>query len=500
MKPQEEIEILIRAKYPIIYVTTWEEQRVAELLTNIAEKLSRLTFSWSLTEGMRPPADKKPEVPSQGKLPSELEALVQVRGGPECAIFHLKDFHPYMNDTRVIRVLRDLSVRLRARSQAIVITAPVLKLPVEMEKDITVVDFGLPGPPEIGEVLDNVLAAVKNTPNINSTLDAAQRELVIKSCQGLILDEVEAVFARSLVKKKSIDVDVILGEKEQIVKKSGLLEYYPASEQLKDVGGMELLKEWLRKRAQCFTDRARDFGLPPPKGVLLLGVQGCGKSLVAKAIASFWNLPMLRMDVGKIFGSLVGQSEENVRRAIQVAESVAPCVLWADELEKAFAGIQGSSFTDSGTTARVFATFLTWMQEKTAPVFLVATANEVNALPAELLRKGRFDEIFFIDLPDQQERSDIFAIHIKKRKRDPAKFDLQNLVKITKGFSGAEIEQVVVAGLYDAFDQNRDLTQQDLECEAKAIVPLSVMMSEDITALREWAKLRTRQASKNDEA
>nr|MBA3725993.1 AAA family ATPase [Armatimonadota bacterium] len=246
-------------------------------------------------------------------------------------------------------------------------------------------------------------------------------------------------------------------------------------------------------------DKATEFGLPPPKGVLLLGVQGCGKSLVAKAIASQWGLPMLRMDVGKLFGSLVGQSEENVRRAIQVAESVAPCVLWADELEKGFAGVQGSGFGDSGTTARVFATFITWMQEKTAHVFLVATANDVSQLPPELLRKGRFDEIFFIDLPDREERIEIFGIHLKKRKRDPKNYDLNLLADKTKGFSGAEIEQVIVAGLFAAFDQSRDLIMEDLVSEAKALVPLSVMMSEEIAALRSWAMLRTRPASRNDD-
>lgn len=496
MNARDEIEVLVRAKYPIVFVLTWEERRASEAIESIAQELGRKLFTWSLTQGMKPGVAERS---GAEKLPSELEALTQIHAGPECALFHLKDFHPYMSDTRVIRVFRDLSSRLRSRSQTIVITAPVLRLPVELEKDITVVDFGLPGADEIVEVLDTVLAAIKTAPNVNSSLTDAQREQLIKSCQGLTLDEVEAVFARSLVQKKSLDVDIVLDEKKQIIRKSGLLEYYPANESLKDVGGMENLKEWLRKRAQCFSEKAADFGLPAPKGVLLLGVQGCGKSLVAKAIASHWNLPMLRMDVGKIFGSLVGQSEENVRRAIQVAESVAPCVLWADELEKGFAGVAGSGYGDSGTTARVFATFITWMQEKTSPVFIVATANDVSQLPPELLRKGRFDEIFFIDLPDTEEREDIFRIHIKKRDRNPDSYDLDELAKRTKGFSGAEIEQAVVAGLFAAFDAGRDLEQRDIEAEIEDVVPLSVMMREDIEALREWAQLRTRPASRNDD-
>jgi SpoVK/Ycf46/Vps4 family AAA+-type ATPase len=499
MKPQDEIDVLIRAKYPILYIVTWEEQRAVETVQAVADALGRQLFTWSLTQGLHPHTAQSRSDSAVNRLPSELEALTQVHAGPESSIFVFKDFHHYMMDSRVIRVLRDLAARLRTRSQALLIIAPVLRLPVELEKDVTVVDFGLPQFDEIEEVLETVVRAVDNKPGVSAKLDAPTREALIKSCQGLTLDEVEAVFARSLVEKKKLDVDVVLEEKKQIVRKSGLLEYYPATESLKDVGGMEFLKEWLRKRAQSFSEKASAFGLPPPKGILLLGVQGCGKSLVAKAIASQWNLPMLRMDVGRIFGSLVGQSEENVRRAIQVAESVAPCCLWADELEKGFAGVQGSGFGDSGTTARVFATFLTWMQEKTAHVFLVATANDVSQLPPELLRKGRFDEIFFIDLPDTEERRDIFEIHLRKRKRDPKKYDTVELAQMTRAFSGAEIEQVIVAALFNAFDAGRDLTQDDIVAEIKDVVPLSRMMAEEIQALREWAKLRTRPASRNDD-
>jgi len=269
--------------------------------------------------------------------------------------------------------------------------------------------------------------AVKGNPDVDTSLGPQARELILKSAQGLTIDEVESVFARSLVEKKHFDIEVILEEKKQIVRKSGLLEYYPAQDKMIDVGGMELLKDWLEKRTDAFTDKAKKFGIPSPKGILLLGVQGCGKSLLAKAVAAEWNLPMLKLDVGRIFGSLVGQSEENIRRAIKVAESVAPCVLWADELEKGFAGVGGSGVSDGGTTARVFATFLTWMQEKTKPVFLIATANDVSALPPEMLRKGRFDEIFFVDLPDAGEREQIFSSHVKKRHRDPANFTLPAL-------------------------------------------------------------------------
>jgi SpoVK/Ycf46/Vps4 family AAA+-type ATPase len=371
----------------------------------------------------------------------------------------------------------------------------MLNLPVELEKDVTVVEFPLPEADEIEETLERVVAAVKDDAKVDSKLKKQDRELLVKSAQGLTLDEIENVFARSLVTKRRFDLDAVLEEKKQIVRKSGLLEYYPAINKLEDVGGLELLKDWLEKRKAAFTDKAKKFGIPAPKGVLLLGVQGCGKSLVAKAIAAAWRLPMLKMDVGRIFGSLVGQSEENMRRAIRIAESVAPCVLWADELEKGFSGIAGSGVSDSGTTARVFSTFLTWMQDKTKPVFLIATANDVTKLPPEMLRKGRFDEIFFVDLPDDDEREQIFKIHLNRRERDPSKFDLKQLAAKTSGYSGAEIEQIVVGSLYTAFDADRDIVTDDLLCEAKATIPLSVMMEEEIDELRTWAEMRTRPAS-----
>jgi len=448
-----------------------------------------------VTQGMKPPAKRVSGPPNPTALPAELEALANVHESAEYTVFLLKDFHAYMKDYRVVRLLRDLNVRLRNRAQTVVLCGPVLNLPVELEKDITVVDFGLPQRAEIEETLDAILDAMDDDDRVDTKLAKDQRESLIKSAQGLTLDEIENVFARSFIERRRLDVEVILEEKKQIVRKSGLLEYYPAENKLSDVGGMELLKEWLGQRTESFTDRAKEFGIPSPKGILILGVQGCGKSLLAKAVAAHWGLPMLKMDVGRIFGSLVGQSEDNMRRAIKVAESVAPCILWADELEKGFAGMGGSGVSDSGTTARVFATFLTWMQEKTKPVFLIATANDVSKLPPEMLRKGRFDEIFFVDLPDRDEREQIFKIDLTKRKRDPKKYDLKALTENTVGFSGAEIEQVVIGALYRAFSDKHELEQKDLMAECDSTVPLSVMMREDIDELREWAGLRTRPAS-----
>jgi ATP-dependent 26S proteasome regulatory subunit len=495
MAAEQEIEVLVRAKYPILYVVSWEEKRVEDALAAVAGRLGRTMHVWSVTQGMRPPVSRQTGPAKPSALPGELEALALIHEAPEKTIFLLKDFHPYMRDYRVIRLLRDLAIRLRGRSQTLILMGPILNLPADLEKDVSVLDFPLPGPEDIEKMLDKVIAAVKDNPSVSVEMEPLERELMIKSAQGLTSDEIEAVFARSLVEKKRFDLDAVLDEKKQIIRKSGLLEYYSPDANLKDVGGLELLKAWLARREKSFTDKAREFGIPAPKGILLLGVQGCGKSLTAKAVGAQWNLPLLKLDVGRIFGSLVGQSEENIRRAIKVAESVAPCILWADELEKGFAGMSGSGVSDSGTTARVFSTFLTWMQEKTAPVFLIATANDVTALPPEMLRKGRFDEIFFVDLPDGPEREQIFSIHLKKRKRDVAKFNLKALSKATDGYSGAEIEQIVIGALYIAFDANRELMQKDLIAEAKSVVPLSVMMREEIEELRTWAEMRTRPAS-----
>ncbi len=306
------------------------------------------------------------------------------------------------------------------------------------------------------------------------------------------------MISKSIVRNKTFDLSTILGEKKHIIRKSGILEYYEAEAGLEGIGGLEVLKAWLQKRRHAFTSQARDFGLPLPKGILLIGVPGCGKSLTAKAVGAAWQMPLLRLDVGKIFGGLVGASEENIRKAIKTAEATAPSILWLDEMEKGFSGTGSSNMSDGGTTSRVFGTFVTWLQEKTAPVFVIATANNVHQLPPELLRKGRFDEIFFVDLPTREERKQIFEIQLRKKDRDPGKVDLDKLVEATPEFSGSEVEQVVVSALYDAFDAlptERDLTTEQMLHSAKEIVPLAVTMQEGIAGMRDWARTRARLAS-----
>ena len=486
----KQLETLIRARYPIINVISWEEKRVEDAIRNIAKEKNKRVLVWTVTQGFA----KQPGQPDNATR-DPLAALNYVANSSEQAIFLLKDFHSFISDSNVTRRLRDLTPVLKNSFKNLVLLTPILKLPPDLEKEITVVDYGLPSFEELAVLLDNIITQVQDKPDINTKLKPAERESILKAAQGLTANEAENVFAKSLIEKHAFDIDVILTEKEQIIRKSGILEYYPANEAFSNVGGLNLLKEWMDKRTASFTDSAREFGLPEPKGILMLGVQGCGKSLSAKAIGAQWKLPLLRLDIGKVFAGVVGASEENMRKAIRVAESVAPCILWLDELEKGLAGTQSSGSTDGGTTSRVFSTFLTWLQEKTVPVFVVATANQIEMLPPELLRKGRFDEIFFIDLPSKEERAEIFGIHLRKRKRDTSKFDLEALAEATPGFSGAEIEQLVVEGLFDAFDQQRDVTTGDLLKAARSTVPLSMTMREKIASLRDWASTRARKAS-----
>ncbi len=479
----QELETLIRARYPILYVVSWEERRVEESLREICQRRGKKLVQWTITGGLG------------GNIGARdpIAALDQILAASDQSVFLLKDFHPFMGDHVVVRKLRDLIHALKTSYKTLVLLSPMLKLPVELEKEITVVDYQLPTVADLDRLLEGIIQSVRGNANLKVDLTLEDREHILKAASGLTSNEAENVFAKSLVERRCFDVDVILGEKEQIIRKSGILEYYRSSDAFRDVGGMDLLKEWMNQRTASFSDKAREYGLPEPKGILLLGVQGCGKSLTAKAIASLWHLPLLRLDVGRIFAGIVGSSEENMRKAIATAESVAPAILWIDELEKGFSGTQSSGISDGGTTSRVFGTFLSWMQDKKAPVFVIATSNDVSALPPELMRKGRFDEIFFVDLPALAERREIFSIHLRKRNRDPDAYDLDELARLSVGFSGAEIEQVVVSALFTAFhDGGRDVGLQDMVETIKVSVPLSRTMREGIAQLRDWAQTRAR--------
>ncbi|MFQ5808650.1 MAG: AAA family ATPase [Armatimonadota bacterium] len=487
----KEIETLVRARYPIVYVVSWEEDRVDACLREVAGRRQKRLFQWTTTNGLVEYDARRPRQESC----EPLNALDEVLSSADSAIFVLKDFHPFLKDSTVVRKLRDLTYALKRSYKTLIILSPILELPPELEKDITVVDYRLPSMEEIGRQLDACVESVAGDERVDATLTPEQREQIIKAARGLTAIEVDNVLAKSLVERGCFDVEVILGEKEQIIRKSGILEYFRAAERFADIGGLDALKVWLRKRSGAFTERARDYGLPQPKGILLLGVQGCGKSLTAKAVASLYRLPLLRLDVGRVFSGIIGSSEERMRRAIQIADSIAPSVLWIDEIDKGLSGTHSSTFSDAGTASRVFATFVTWLQEKESAVFVVATANDVTNLPPELLRKGRFDEIFCVDLPSAQEREEIFRIHLQKRKRDPEDFDADQLAAACPGFSGAEIEQAIISAMYDAFAQEREIETGDIVKAIRETVPLSVTMQEEIQWLRQWSETRTRPAS-----
>jgi SpoVK/Ycf46/Vps4 family AAA+-type ATPase len=501
MNISEEIETLIRARYPIIYIVTGEELRAQKVVVDIARKREKNAFEWSYGTGIVPAGMSiQSQKNRSGATKDPLLALDQVIEQVDPAIYIFKDFHPFLtkNNFAVVRKLKDIALQLKSSYKTIVLISPVLEIPVELEKEITVLNFPAPGRDELAELLENILADVQKIRKVKMDLDEVGRERLLQAALGLTLGEAENVFAKIIVTGDGLeadDVQAVFAEKQQIIRKSGLLEYYPTTENFDSVGGLSALKDWLEKRSLAFSKEARDFGLPAPKGILMLGVQGCGKSLCAKAVSSLWQLPLLRFDMGRMFNSLVGSSEENVRKAVAVAESVAPAILWVDEIDKAFAGSQGSGSSDGGTTARVFGTFLTWLSEKTSPVFVVATANDISHLPPELMRKGRLDEIFFVDLPGQSERAQIFAIHIKRRRRIPENFDLIALAEASKDFSGAEIEEAITSAMYDAFYAGRELETDDVLKAIHETVPLARTMDEQINRLRSWAGGRARDAS-----
>lgn len=499
-KQVEELNILTRAKYPLLYIIAWEERRIEDILRQVAIERRKQLYLWTLTNGIVH-IDAAPYSGADPVTRNPLSALESISQSQEAAIFVLKDFHTLLDrhsnpdQPVIVRKVRDVISQLKGSRKTLVILSPVLEYPPELEKDITILDYSLPGVDELAQSLERVVRSAREISGAKLILPEGHRELVLNAARGLTCTEAENVFSKSLVMNHTLDVDVIISEKEQLIRRSRALEYHHAVQDFSSVGGMDLLKQWLGKRGRAFTEKARRFGLPEPKGLLLLGVQGAGKSLVAKAVASQWHLPLLRLDLGRIFSELVGSSEHNIRGALRMAEGVAPCVLWIDEIEKGLGGVASSHQSDAGTTARIFGSILTWMQEKTSPVFVIATANNVSMLPPEMLRKGRFDEIFFVDLPLAQERREIFAIHLAQRGRDPLRFDLNRLALSAKGFSGAEIEQVVISGLYDAFEEERELTTQDMLNNVHATMPLSRTMEKEITLFRRWGREHARPAS-----
>lgn len=491
---KEELGVLVQSQYPLIYLVTSEEERAEQAIAKIAQTKTqhRRVFVWTVTHGIVEYG--QPRQTTQHNTVSPEAAIEWVVRQREPGIFIFKDLHPFIDSPATTRWLRDAIASFKGSEKIVILMSPIQQVPIELEKEVVVLDFPLPALAELEQVLNQQLEKIKNrrtTPEV--------KEKLLKATLGLTRDEAEKVYRKAYVKAQRLtedEVDIILSEKKQLIRRNGILDYIEEDETLNSVGGLEELKHWLRQRADAFTERAREYGLPQPKGMLILGVPGCGKSLIAKTTSRLWGLPLLRLDMGRVYdGSMVGRSEANLRNALKTAESISPAILFIDELDKAFAGGTGSADSDGGTSSRIFGSFLTWMQEKTSPVFVMATANRVERLPGEFLRKGRFDEIFFVDLPTSEERQDIFRIHLGKRRTDIARFDIEQLAKVSDGFSGAEIEQAIIAAMYEAFAQDREFTQLDIIAAIKSTLPLSRTMMEQVAALRDWARQRARPAS-----
>ena len=487
-----DLDTLIRARYPLVYLVSWEEQRLDAILQELAASHGKTLVSWSITRGLRRMGDARTQaILDPGRTP--IEALNSIARLSEPSLVVLKDFHPWLGDPATIRALRDLSHDLKSTFTTVILLSPRLSIPVELEKEISVLEVPLPGYPELALLLREIVSVVRHGNKVRVDLDRDQAGQLIKAAQGLTLGEAENAFAKAIANDGVLDqrdIQLVLDEKRQVIRKSGLLEFVEGEHALEAVGGVGKLKGWLQERRAGFGETARRFGLPAPKGLLLLGAPGCGKSLTARAIASDWALPLLRLDAGRIFA---GPEEENLRRAIRVVESVAPAVLWVDEIENCLAS-SGGAF-DGGANGRVFGALLTWLQEKTAQVFVVATTNRAFALPTELLQRGRFDELFFIDLPSHSERREIFGIQLRRRDRDAALFDLDGLASAAEGHSGSEIEQSVIAALYAAFANATELSQRDVLKAVQETSPLSATMGDELSRLRDWAQHRARPAS-----
>jgi AAA+ superfamily predicted ATPase len=483
MEFQKQLDTYLRARFTLIVLVTHEEERALQTVRLACEHSGRVALTWDTAEGFQWLTSATNTPPTARDPITALEQVDQYDANAS-AVFLFKDFHELWNNAQVKRKLRSLAQRLKFTKKSILITTHTARVPEELKDELVVIDFPLPDAVQLSEVLGRLV----ETPGVRVNLTPLGREKLVQAALGLTAAQAQRVFARAIVSDGTLDdrdIQLVTEEKKQVLRESEALEFFPATETMDDVGGLATLKDWLRLRESAFTQKAREYGLPAPKGIALIGIPGTGKSLTAKMIGGLWRLPLLRLDVGSLFGSLVGESEERTRRALRLAETIAPCILWIDEMEKALA----HGGLDSGTSTRVFGSILTWMQEKMAPVFVVATANDISSLPPELLRRGRFDEIFFLDLPSAQERKEIFAVHLRKRRRLPQDYDLNLLAARSQGYVGAEIEQAIIDAMYLGFnDHSREFTDQDILSALERQVPLSVSQRETIVALRAWLK------------
>ena len=477
-----EFVLLLKSRYPIIYISTNEEERLEYLIRYCAKKYVPRTYnSWDFVDGYR---GNPNDAGFAARNPLEALELIEKLTPETASLFVLKDYDNFLKDFSIIRKLKNLSKTLKTQPKNIIIISSEINIPDALKDFITVIDFPLPNYTEILEELKRLTSSMQQT---------VEEEIIFNlatACQGLSLERIRRVLSKVIAKYGEINEEsptLVLQEKQQIIQQTQLLDFYLTTQNVNELGGLDNFKAWLKLRERAFSQEANEYGLPYPKGLLLVGVQGTGKSVAAKILANEWKLPLLRLDFGRLFASLVGQSEEKVRQMINISEALAPCVLWIDEIDKAFAGLKGGG--DSGTTSRVLGTFISWLSEKTSPVFVVATANNIDDLPPELVRKGRFDELFYLGLPTREEREAIFTVHLKKYRANLIdNFQVSLLGNLTKEFSGAEIEQVVIEAMRLGFNEDREFTNDDLVVSIQNLVPLARTKSKELVTLQKWAE------------
>ena len=491
MKFNQELSLLLKARYPIIYINSIEEDRVEYLIRkDVKSTLNRSVYTWDFVDGYTNNPNNKNFAQ---RNPLQALEFIEKLSAETPALFILKDFNKFLSDVSISRKLKNLIRILKLQPKTIIITSSEVNIPIELRDFITVIRFELP----TAEEIEQELLRLFNSLNLEQNTQLIEN--LTRACQGLSLERIRRVLSKIIATYKNINeesINLILNEKRQIISQTGILEYWNTTENLEKIGGIETLKLWLNKRSTAFSQKAENYGLPVPRGLLLVGIQGTGKSLTAKVIASHWQLPLLKLDIGKLFGGIVGESEARLRQTIEIAEALSPCILWIDELDKAFSTMESKG--DSGTSSRVLGSFISWLSEKTSSVFVVATANNVKNLPLEILRKGRFDEIFFLDLPIYEERKEIFKIHLKTfRPKSWKEFDYNELARLTKLFSGAEIKQSIIDAMYLAFYEEREFTTRDIITSLKEIIPLAQLDELKIKELQQWALSgRIRLASK----
>ena len=495
----EKLKLMIQAGNPLISIETSDEQRALELVQKVSELITRPVFHWSLTEGLT----KRPQYENRSshsqnpeiilRTSTAIDVLKLLLKEPEKGIFVFKDLAPHCKDAHVHRLIRDL-LGICEQNKMTLILVDSTTLPDEISRFTVRYELGWPDVEELEQVVRETYQRIKQESyvEINANLKHKEMDQLVQSLRGLSCAEAARVVASAIYDDYNLsaaDLPKIIEGKRQLLSNAGCLESIAADFSSEDIGGLTNLKSWLKQRRGGFTRKAREFGLEPPRGVLMLGVPGCGKSLCAKVVAADWGMPLLRLDPGVLYQKFIGESESQLRQALRQAESMAPVILWIDEIEKAFASA-GASSSDGGLSRRMFGTLLSWMQDHRHPIFIVATANDISALPPELMRKGRFDEVFFVDLPDEQAREQILSIHLSRRKQEPDQFDLPRLAKLSKDFSGSELEQAVISALFTAYQSETPLNSGHIEAEMKKSRPLAILSGEKVARLRQWAEKR----------